>query len=32
MFDWVLNTRLEISMEIYEKSLILILFLKDYYA
>ena len=32
MFDWVLNMRLEISMEIYEKRLILILFLKDYYA
>ena len=32
MFKWVLNTPLEISMEIYQKTLVLILFIKEYKA
>ena len=30
MFDWVLNTPLEINMEIYQKTLVLTLFMKEY--
>ena len=30
MFDWVLNMALEINLEIYQKMLVLTLFMKEY--
>ena len=30
MFECVLNTPLELSMDIYQKALVLILFMKEY--
>ena len=32
MLEWVLNRPLEISLQIYQKNLVLILFIKEYYV